>query len=526
MKKLTAGIFASLLAVVATGAANAKIASQAYVDEKDAERVAVQQETNNGILTTSATGAVQVSSSIPQARVDGLDTALAGKADKATTLEGYGITDGATKDELTEGLAGKVNNADITDMQVKANLTTNAEWATEKASDDKYPSNAAVDAAISEATSKLPTSGTITEIQGNITKIQGDVAGLKTSKQDADTAVEVGTAGTAVGSTTQPVYVNESGVVTPTNALGSLAWESTVGTAEIENNAVTTAKIGDGQVTKAKIADGVVPTVTTSIVTGNTDAAQAGAVATALAGKADAADLDTKVDANAAITAGTGTKITYDAKGLVTGSSNLTAADIPALTTDKITGLDTELDSKASQTDLTALTGRVTTAEGDIDALQAPKATVATGQTGPVSGQTVYEAIQEVTGDVTGVTESVTALEGEMDQAQSDITELKTGKQDKLTGPVGSATQPVYVNAQGNVVAGTAYGPLATKTQIANADVANDAAIAQSKIANLVTDLAAKITAPATSETGETGTWVLTYDGTDFQWEDITRAGE
>lgn len=463
MKKLTAGIFATLLAVVSTGAANAKIASQAYVDEKDAERVAVQQETNNGILTTSATGAVQVSDTIPQSSVAGLDTTLAGKVDDAD------LADYATKTELTSGLAAKANKADITDMQVKANLTTNAEWATEKTSDDKYPSNAAVDAAIKSATSQLPSSDTITEIQGDITDIQGDVTQLQ-----ADV---------------------------------SLKQNKNMG-AEAANHIVTTD--GSGNITSSA-------TITQAQVSG---------LGTALAGKADAADLDKKVDANAAITAGTGTKITYDAKGLVTGSSNLTEADIPALTTDKITGLDTELDSKASQTDLTALTGRVTTAEGDIDALQAPKATVATGQTGPVSGQTVYDAIQEVTGDVTGVTESVTVLEGEMDQAQSDITKLQTDKQDKLTGPVGSATQPVYVNAQGNVVAGTAYGSLATKNQVANADVADNAAIAQSKIANLVTDLAAKITAPAISETGETGTWVLTYDGTNFQWEDIARAGE
>lgn len=40
---------------------------------------------------------------------------------------------------------------------------------------------------------------------------------------------------------------------------------------------------------------------------------------------------------NAAITAGTGTKISYDSKGLVTGSSSLAASDIPNLNADKIT---------------------------------------------------------------------------------------------------------------------------------------------------------------------------------------------
>ena len=40
---------------------------------------------------------------------------------------------------------------------------------------------------------------------------------------------------------------------------------------------------------------------------------------------------------NAAITAGTGTKISYDSKGLVTGSSSLAASDIPGLDAAKIT---------------------------------------------------------------------------------------------------------------------------------------------------------------------------------------------
>jgi phage-related tail fiber protein len=44
------------------------------------------------------------------------------------------------------------------------------------------------------------------------------------------------------------------------------------------------------------------------------------------------------VRANAAITAGTGTKITYDNKGLVTGSTILDISDIPNLPTSKLTG--------------------------------------------------------------------------------------------------------------------------------------------------------------------------------------------
>ena len=48
-------------------------------------------------------------------------------------------------------------------------------------------------------------------------------------------------------------------------------------------------------------------------------------------------DLNAKVEKNANITAGTATKITYDAKGLVTSGESLSASDIPALDADKIT---------------------------------------------------------------------------------------------------------------------------------------------------------------------------------------------
>lgn len=48
-------------------------------------------------------------------------------------------------------------------------------------------------------------------------------------------------------------------------------------------------------------------------------------------------ELATKVNKNVDIVAGTGTKITYDTKGLVTGSTTLNASDIPSLAASKIT---------------------------------------------------------------------------------------------------------------------------------------------------------------------------------------------
>ena len=51
----------------------------------------------------------------------------------------------------------------------------------------------------------------------------------------------------------------------------------------------------------------------------------------------NAKQLATKVTANTAITAGTGTKITYDAKGLVTSSTTLSASDIPDISATYVT---------------------------------------------------------------------------------------------------------------------------------------------------------------------------------------------
>lgn len=62
------------------------------------------------------------------------------------------------------------------------------------------------------------------------------------------------------------------------------------------------------------------------------------------------AQINNRVVSNSAITAGTHTKITYDAKGLVTGGADLSESDIPSLTIAKITGLQTALDGKVTGT--------------------------------------------------------------------------------------------------------------------------------------------------------------------------------
>lgn len=97
--------------------------------------------------------------------------------------------------------------------------------------------------------------------------------------------------------------------------------------------------------------------LTTDIQANTTAAAEAKSAAEAAQATAKKA-----VVANTAITGSTKTKITYDAKGLVTGGSDLTAADIPTLTTGKISGLDGALAAKfvAPGTSVTSTDGTYT----------------------------------------------------------------------------------------------------------------------------------------------------------------------
>lgn len=97
----------------------------------------------------------------------------------------------------------------------------------------------------------------------------------------------------------------------------------------------------------------------------NGDVKQAQDALTALTGRVDGHDTklgeletaignvkataDKAVVANDAITGGTATKITYDAKGLVTKGENLAVSDIPTLGISKISGLQDALDGKQDE---------------------------------------------------------------------------------------------------------------------------------------------------------------------------------
>ena len=533
MKKLTAGIFATLLAVVSADSAYAAIASSGYVDEK--------------------VGEVQTAVTEVEGDVSALQTTVAGKADKATTLSGYGITDAYTSAKGT-ALEGRVAAVEEPEAQVAAGVTGPVSGGT------VYTAIQGVSGNVGTVTSDVAT------LKSDMTEAKADISALETASATHATKTEL-----------------SSGLAGKANTadLGDLATLDAVGSAQITDGAVATADIADKAVTEAKLSDTVnasldkadsalqkttadatyavkalesqVGTVSkenmgtttaTTVVGGVKEAIDAAKAADTKAGSAASAasTAQSAVDTVEATIGDYGDIVTHDVSEFATAAQG-TKADTavqPAAISDMLTKTEAGT-TYYTKTSGDALAGRVTTAEGEIDAIQTEMDTMATSET-----------VTNLTNRVTTAEGDITALETAVNDAESGLaatnaiadealanaataqsaaeaaqTAAETAqstadkKQDKLTGTIGGSMQPVYLN-NGTITAGATLGSLATKSTVTNADVA-DGALAQSKISGLATSLAAKLTTPPTSENGETGLYVLTYDGTDFQWEDIAR---
>ena len=160
------------------------------------------------------------------------------------------------------------------------------------------------------------------------------------------------------------------------------------------------------------------------------------------------ANIDKKITANAAITGGTFTKVTVDTKGLVTSGASLSASDIPVIAQSQVSGLTSALNGKQAVSNL-----------------------VTAWQTSPDNTHYPSEKLvsDSITSEATARSESDATLQANINKKVTANANITAGTNCKIT-----------YDAKGLVTAGTSLG------------VSDIPTIPESKVSNLVSDLAEK----------------------------------
>ena len=340
MRKLSGLLAVSLVAVMMVPAARADIASTEYVD-KNMEVKANKATDNYTSGSTTQYPSIKVAEAIAKVAAGAAVGDYALKTELEEEADARGQADTAINNKIGTVPTGKTvvkmieeaqTAATYNDAAVKADIKKNADAITTntaniaKKQDKLVASGENANIAGSDGVSvSIGTNGKIT-VAGNQAAINTALAG-KQGKLTAGTGIKIDT-------TTNTISTD--GLATNSDLT---ALQNTVSRHTASINKLDGADTVDGSVKQQiKMAKSE---LTTSIQANATAAANAKSAADAAQATANKA-----VVANTAITGSTKTKITYDAKGLVTGGSDLTAADIPTLTTGKISGLDTALAAK------------------------------------------------------------------------------------------------------------------------------------------------------------------------------------
>lgn len=192
------------------------------------------------------------------------------------------------------------------------------------------------------------------------------------------------------------------------------------------------------------------------------------------------------VVANTAITAGTATKITYDAKGLVVKGETLVADDIPTLGISKVDGLQDALDSKQANLTFdgtynagTNKVATVSTVNTAIDGVISNGADVASDNTiagakkyaDQVAGTAETNAKSYADGLNTTADGRITALEGKVDVAKVSEA-IATAKSEAIT-TAGTNADAKVASAKTAILGESAEGVDFDKTVKQAYDLAN-----------------------------------------------------
>ena len=378
MKKLTAGIFATLLAVVSADGAYAAIASKGYVDDKvgTVEATVATKADKSALDTLSGTVTGHTT------QIGTINTKIGGYGDIVT----HDASEFATAAQGTKADTA-VQPADITNVERTTNKT---QTVNAQSTETQYPSAKAVWTAVSS----VDANASVEALEGRVGKLETASATHATKTELTDGLKTKQDKLTQTGSASQPVYVDSTGKVTAGNTI---------------------------------------PTVTTTIAAGQTDAAQAGAVATALAAKANSADLGALAKLNSVGSA----QITDGA---------VATADIAnkAVTKEKLAdAIVTSLGKADTALQKASLDGYLTKTAAD--AAYADIATETTAQTaltniGTLTNLTTEAktntvvAINEVAKEAADAASAASAADGKAVAAQGDVDALETVVNNETTG--------------------------------------------------------------------------------------------
>ena len=532
MKKLTAGIFATLLAVVSVGAANAEIASKGYVDQQvDTVEATVANKADSATVTAldtrveTAEGEIdtlQTTTGQHTTQIGTINTTLSKKLDSDTAASTYqtlankttSVSGDSTDTQYpsakavwtavqsvdanasVEALEGRVdsletNSATKTELATKQNKNMGSSAANSIVTTDgtgNITASATIAASKVSGLADVATSGAYSDLSGKPTIPTVDAA----ITEDSTNAVQSGAVYDALAAKAN------------TADLGDLATLDAVGSAQITDGAVATDDIASKAVTKEKLAEDIV----TSLGKADTALQQASLndYVTKTAADAAYADIATETTASTANTnaqtaltnIGTLTNLTTEAKTNTVAAINEVATEAAAAASA----------ASAADTKAVAAQGAAEAAQADVDALettvseQGTRLTTAEGEIDTIQGQISNMATSET---VKGL--------------QSTVTNLQNTKQDKTDNTL-TTTSKTVVGAINEVKTQADKGVSDAATAKSAADAAQEAAETAQETAN------AAIPKPNGECASGTAKCVLTFNNSVYAWEVIARDGE
>ena len=420
MKKLTAGIFATLLAVVSADGAYAAIASKGYVDEQVGAVESTVSTINETVTNLGDT--INNAETGLSKQVEDLQTTVASKADSSTVTALGGRVDTAedeidalqtaattyaTKTELAgkqDTIAGaqlEALNSGITADKVEAydgyaaQISGKLDTAT---ADEKYAvksTEGVASTASTNAQKALTNIGTLseltTEAKGNTVAAINEVASEAAAAQTTATAAQ-GAAGTAqaaaeaaqgdVDALGVRVGTAESDIDGIQGQLKNMATSETVAGLKTDVDGLKTSKLDkatyDSQV--GTVSAGNMGTTATTVVTAIKEVAGEAEAAQSAASAADSKAQAAQTTANAALP-----KATYDTQvGTVSATNMGTTASTVVTAIKEVAGEASAAASAASEADTKAGQAQ-TAADAAQEAAEAAQATASAAIPAPTA---------------------------------------------------------------------------------------------------------------------------------------------